>query len=176
MKTKTKPKSLILIYGENGAGKSNFVNIFSCLQKTFRTRIPSVYRDEPHYYKYLISKRGSESQFAFEDREFLLNINDASGIIREYKTRNSKDNMVLRIEFLVGKKTLLYEIEYNNDEIVFEKMSYPLNKKSIPLFTYINAEIEVESSLVTELNYLTDLKFQLEKYKRKTLNPFFFFL
>lgn len=37
--SKNNPKKMVVIYGENGAGKTNFINAFSTLSETINTKI-----------------------------------------------------------------------------------------------------------------------------------------
>ena len=37
--SKNNPKKMVVIYGENGTGKTNFINAFSTLSETINTKI-----------------------------------------------------------------------------------------------------------------------------------------
>lgn len=125
MKNKTNPKNLILIYGENGIGKSNFANSFYTLNQTMRTMssIEMIKKiidnnSDSDFYKYFIDKH-------FKDIKMIIN---------DCKTINSDDNLIMEFGFTIDDKNGVYYIEMNNEEIVNEKLEFVLNKNQTVFF------------------------------------------
>ena len=117
------PKKLILIYGENGVGKSNLATAFFTLYETLRTM--SI--------KDMLEKlRESVSDEEFDDSSFQKfmkqNLKDIESIIKSSKTINSQDSMLLEFGFKLNGKKGVYRIETDNTHIISEHLDFVLNK------------------------------------------------
>lgn len=151
-----KPKNLILLYGENGSGKSNFVsafNMFLAVYKAFGIRrLLSEILDEE------LKSSSQEKIRAF--RNYL----DISRIINNYKTVESKGNMSIELGFLLDGKKGTYYIEFDNEQIVKECLDYTLNSNKGNYFSISkNSEYHINPNLFSGL-YLNELYFQIDKY------------
>lgn len=160
MKTKTKPKNLVIIYGENGIGKSNFANSFYTLNETMRTmsslemlkKIIEKAENKPDQYKDFIEKH-------IKDR-----FKDMKMIINECKTIDSNDNMVMEYGFVYNKKNGVYRIEMNNEEIISEKLEYVINKNQTYFFNINKNNIKINTNIFTDKNYYNDFRELIDKY------------
>lgn len=160
MKTKTKSKNLVLIYGENGIGKSNFANSFYTLNETMRTmssiemfkKIIEKSEDKPNEYKNFIEKH-------IKDR-----FRDVKMIINDCKTLDSNGNMIMEYGFICNKKNGVYHIEMNNEEIVSEKLEYVINKNQTYFFDIDKNNIKINSSIFTDKNYYNEFLELIDKY------------
>ena len=160
MKTKTKPKNLILIYGENGIGKSNFANSFYTLNEKMRTmssiemfkKIIEKSEAKPNQYKNFIEKH-------IKDR-----FKDVKMIINDCKTIDSNGNMLMEYGFICNKKNGIYHIEMNNEEIVSEKLEYVINKNQTYFFDIDKNNVKINASIFTDKNYYNEFLELIDKY------------
>ena len=102
-----KSDNLIIIYGENGVGKTNFIEI---------TRFLGFLTANLYYInaiRYMAEKQNKtlETQNYFKD------------FINEYKTLGSKENLEIEIVFQNNKDEVGYYVELNEEEIVKEKIT-----------------------------------------------------
>lgn len=163
-KTIGNPKNLVLIYGENGVGKTNFVNSFYTLDDLINTRyyidrFQGIMEDLRH-------KKLPDELIADIVKN---NVKDIKGIIKSSKTIESEENMVLEYGFQINGKNGMYRIEMNNDEIVSETLKYVLNKNET---TYFNISTEfikkkdkgMSSKMFPDKDYRMEFYDLLEKY------------
>ena len=166
MKTKTKPKNLVLIYGENGIGKSNFANSFYTLNETMRT-MSSI-----EMFKKIIEK-AEDNKFIehkhFIETHFKERFKDIKMIINDCKTIDSTDNMIMEYGFVFNKKNGVYHIEMNDNEIVSEKLEYVINN----IFTdknYYNEFLELIDKYWGKHSFLSILSYEIEDKKREYMS------
>ena len=160
MKTKTKPKNLVLIYGENGIGKSNFANSFYTLNETMRTmssiemfkKIIEKSEAKPNQYKNFIEKH-------IKDR-----FKDVKMIINDCKTIDANGNMLMEYGFICNKKNGIYHIEMNNEEIVSGKLEYVINKNQTYFFDIDKNNVKINASIFTDKNYYNEFLELIDKY------------
>ncbi|MDD4187268.1 MAG: AAA family ATPase [Bacilli bacterium] len=165
MRTRNRPKDLILIYGENGAGKSNFATAFYTLYETTRTMSSSEMLKD-------IMKQFNNS----DDNHISKHINDyfkylkesykgIEEIIANYKTIDSKENMVLEFGFKINNKDAVYKIEMNDNEIVNESLDYAINTNKTFCFKLSKGnKITINDNLFTDKNFFSEFYLILEKY------------
>lgn len=158
MKTKTKPKKLVIVYGENGVGKTNFVKIFHMLRLSTRTMsvkdiIRKVKLDN-------FNNDEKENFFEFIKTHYC----DTEDIIKQFKTIDSYENMSLEFEFIIKNKKGRYYIEYNNNEIVSESLDFVLNSNQTNLYTVINGNIKINENIFKDKEYKNYFKKQLLSY------------
>lgn len=151
-----KPKNLILLYGENGSGKSNFVSAFSMFSTVlnafgFRRLLNEIIDDDLK----------SLSQ---ESIQYFRSYTDISRIIKNNKTINSSDNMSIELGFTLNGKNGTYYIEFDNEQIVKESLDYTLNANKGNYF-YISKDStgHINPKIFAE-TYMNELQLQLEKY------------
>ncbi len=160
MKNKNTPKNLILIYGENGAGKSNFANSFYTLNETMRT-MSSI-----EVLKKIIENTDQKSnQYQnFIENHIKKNFKDIKMIINDCKTINSTNNMIMEFGFKLNNKNGTYRIEMNNEEIVAEKLEYVINKNQTYFFNINKKYIKINSNIFTDKDYFKDFLDLISKY------------
>ena len=150
------PRKLILIYGENGVGKSNFASVFSTLIDTFATK--SVVEQ---INKYIESGKNLNSR-AFQN--MAQNLVDIKRIINSSKTINSKDNMALEFGFRVNGKNGYYRIETDNEKIVKEEFEYKITENKALKFCLKENQLTLEDSLFLDKAYKKEIEDLLNKY------------
>ena len=101
-----KPKKLILIYGENGIGKSNIASSFFMLSETLRTMDVRDILETflAHNLEKIENKEEIENLFKSKYR-------DIETIIKENKTVESKDTMLMEFGFRINDRRGKYSIE-----------------------------------------------------------------
>lgn len=145
------PKNLILVYGENGIGKSNLASAFFLLSESLRTMDV---RD-------MLEKILAENSEHFKDVDFTrflkLRYRDIEALVAENKMVKSTGNMYVEFGFRLNGKSGRYIIETNNTEIVHERLEYTLLRNKGVYFdispekTSINEKIFKDKALANEI-------------------------
>lgn len=152
------PKNLILIYGENGVGKSNFAAAFFTLAETMRTMD---YRD---FLQELLSRN---KQFA-EDENFLkmlrTQFRDMEAIIQDVRAIGATENLVLDFSFLINGKKGRYLIEMGEKEIVHERLEYILEKNKGVCFDITPTSKKLNEKVFIDKTFLTDIHANIIKF------------
>ena len=144
------PKKLVLIYGENGIGKSNIASSFFMLSGTLRT----------------MNVRDLMEAFLSEDVDNIKNkeefakflktrYKDIETIIKENKTVGSEEPMMVEFGFRINGKSGRYIIETDNNQIIHEKLEFILTKRK---GTYI--DITPTKTSINEKIFLDKLTYQ----------------
>lgn len=170
MKTKDISKKLVLIYGENGIGKSNLANAFYTLNETMRTMAAN------EFAKNLLdqfsqsedsNKESSKVAINFANSIIKANYKDTKMIIDEYKTIDSTDNMILEYGFTLNDQDGVYRIEFDNEKIVSEKLDYALNKNMTNYFNINTNNIKINANIFKDKKYYNEFIELLNKYWSK---------
>lgn len=159
--TKNQPKPIIIIYGENGVGKSNFAASFLTLSESLQTM--SVRK---------VIQQIMEETMEGVPKEFIVkmmsqNLRDTETIIKSCKTLNSKGNMLLEFGFMVDGKHGDYILEYDNTKLVHEKLDYVLNKNKTNFYDITLDKIKINEKLFLDNEYAKEFKELLVKYRGK---------
>lgn len=144
----SKKERLIIIYGENGIGKTNFVEINRFLRE-LTTNL------------YIINEPKSD-------------INNIKQLINLYKTIGSDENLEVEMIFQSNKYELYYYVELNSEEIVKEKIR--VNKNEIEVKKDKNNDIKWNISELMSEDYLKEFETKIEQYwgKYSLLSIYFF--
>ena len=114
------PKKLIIVYGANGSGKSSLIQVFNTLDDLFSTmQVKKIIAD------YL--ERNSDKL----DNEAMNKIRsslDIKRIINDCRTFNVTANTLIEIGFELDSKSGLYNIEFNDENIVHERLEFTVTK------------------------------------------------
>ena len=152
------PKNLVLIYGENGAGKSNFAAAFYTLAETMRTmEIRDFLQD-------FMSKNK-----AFVENENILKMlrmrfRDMEAIVQDARALGSTGNVVLDFSFVIKGKTGRYLIEMDDKEIVHERLEYTLEKNKGLYFDITSTSKKLNEKVFVDKGFLTDIQSNLTKF------------
>lgn len=163
-----KPKKIIFIYGENGAGKTNLISSILFLKKSLLTlsnniNLQKIYDKEMsealsdviknyEFKKYALDKFIKESFFNMES------------LILENKTINCEDNMEIKIGFNINGFEGSYELKFDNESVIFEELKYLVNERVGRLFKIDNGNIIISPSMILTSTYKKELKENIEKY------------
>lgn len=170
MKTKDTPKKLVLIYGENGIGKSNLANSFYTLNETMRTMSAN------EFAKNLLDQFSKNDNFNKDSSKVVINFansiikanyKDTKMIIDEYKTIDSTDNMILEYGFTMNGQDGVYRIEFDNEKIVSERLDFTLNKNMTNYFNINTDNMKINTNIFKDKKYYNEFIELLNKYWSK---------
>ena len=167
-KKENSPKKLISIYGENGIGKSNFVDSFYTLKRIVSTRtINEKIRILTEKQKELQTDDFDKALYFFGQLGSILKngfFSNSIDIINECKTIDSKDNMIIEVGFKIKSKTGIYCIETDDADIISEKLDFTLNKNKVNFFEMTKKEKYLNESVFIDHEYKKEILSIIEKY------------
>lgn len=156
-KTKTKTNQFISIYGENGSGKTNIVELFKLLQQSTMSRATDIAMNKMPKEFWKIQEEMSD-QLPTEIRQiFQLSLN-----LKEYRMIDEKEATEIEYGFKINNKEGFYYIKFD-DEIIEEKLYYTAGKQRAYLF-----EIKKEDSKI--IKNLNKNIFINEKYNEELID------
>ena len=155
------PKKLAVIYGENGAGKSNLMSAFVLLNELKQTmNVRDLYED-------LLSQ---ESLFKDQEigeklkRKLIDGLRDIRAIICDYRMIDCEGTVVAEYEFRIGENSGSYRVEFDKEEIVYEKLEYMLNKRKGVHFECSSNEIMINKAIIKDKDFYTDIKAAAKRF------------
>ena len=167
-KKENSPKKLISIYGENGIGKSNFVDSFYTLKRIVSTRtINEKIRILTEKQKELQTDDFDKALYFFGQLGSIIKngfFSNSIDIINECKTIDSKDNMIIEVGFKIKSKTGIYCIETDDADIISEKLDFTLNKNKVNFFEITKKEKYLNESVFIDNEYKKEILSIIEKY------------
>lgn len=158
---KKKAKNLVVIYGENGAGKSNIASAFYTLHEILNTMTVSELMKQ-------LFKDIKNEELIEENEELFQRVKDRyrdlKMIIRKNKTINSKDNMVMEFGFVIKDKEGYYHIEFDEEKVVEEKLEFVIEKNKGIYFNINNRKKYINKSIFRDDSYEEDIEKLIEMY------------
>lgn len=155
------PKNFAVIFGENGAGKSNLISAFVFLAEIFSTmNIRDIYEE-------LLSEQAIYIDENMENQRRQLlkaGMRDIQAIINDYKMVECKDPITVEYEFQINSNDGKYCISLGEAEIIYEKLEYKLNKRKGVYFECSNSHININSTIIKEKAFLSDIKFAAKRF------------
>lgn len=157
-KTKNETNKFVAIYGENGSGKTNLVEIFKFLQQLTISRIIDV-------------KLNMLPKEFFELKEKMIDTTpmDMKSIwqlslnLDEYRMINEEEDTEIEYGFKINNKEGFYSVKFNT-EIVEEKLYFFVNKQKGYYFKLSKNEKELNKNIFINEKYNEELKENIEKY------------
>lgn len=158
------PKHLAVLYGENGAGKSNLMSAFVLLPELTRTM------DVRDAYERLLTR---DAIFQDEKMEKVMReqmrhgLRDMSAIIKDYRMIDCEDPIVAEYEFNINGNNGCYRVEFGQDEIVHERLEYVLNRRRGLYFDCSSDGILINDTVIQGTNgkdFLVDVKETAKRY------------
>ncbi len=150
--------NLILIYGENGVGKSNLSAAFLALSEFMRTM------EMRDIIQSLLLQFKDRSREEAIDKLIRSHFRDTQSIIDSNKTLSIDGNMVLEFGFSIEKKKGVYIIETNNEEIVHERLEFTLAKNKGLYFDLTSQEKKINESIFVDKLYYQEVIASIEKF------------
>ena len=161
-KTQNKTNDFVAIYGENGSGKTNMVELFKFLQQMTIARIFDVeWNMLPKELLDLKEKMVADTPLEFKSLwELRLNLDN-------YRMLDEKDDTEIEYGFTINGKEGFYYVRFN-EEIVEEKLYFYVNKQSGYYYkiSKLNREIKVflNDKVFINSQYNNELQENIEKY------------
>lgn len=162
---KDTPKNLAIIYGANGSGKSTLVQAFMTLHKTLGTmRIKDMLMD------LIENKIVPPDDIPFKPEKMIellkrqLSSNTVENIIHEAKMIDSDESMVLEFGFTINDNSGMYIMEYNDSELIHERLEYRIKKNRGCCFDIDIDKVDINSNIFNTEEYLNDIKKQVDMY------------
>ena len=152
------PKKLVLIYGENGIGKSNLASAFFMLSETIRTM------DVRDFLQSLLENKPddiSEDEFM---EVFRTRFQDIESLIKNNKMIESDENLYLEFGFEVNNKKGRYILEMDEKEIVYEFLEYVLLKNRGTCFEISKEKVFFSEKVFLNKDFSDDLKIMIKKF------------
>ena len=158
------PKHLAVLYGENGAGKSNLMSAFVLLPELTRTM------DVRDAYERLLTR---DAIFQDEKMEKVMreqkrhSLRDMTAIIKDYRMIDCEDPIVAEYEFNINGNNGCYRVEFGQDEIVHERLEYVLNRRRGLYFDCSSDGILINDTVIQGTNgkdFLVDVKETAKRY------------
>ena len=161
-KTKKKTNDFIAIYGENGSGKTNLVELFKFLQQVTISRAFDVtWNTLPKEFFQLKNKMIDNVPIDFKPI-WQLTLN-----LEEYRMLNEKEDTEIEYGIKIGDKEGFYYIRFNK-EIVEEKLYFFVNKQNGYYFKLLksgkNIVKELNNNIFVNEKYNIELEENIEKY------------
>jgi len=150
------PKHLAMIYGENGAGKSNLMSAFVLLNELLDTL------NVRDLYETLLTKEAFVKNEDLKKR-LMDSFRDIKAIIDDCRMINNDNNIVVEYEFTIDSNTGKYYIEFDEEEIVHERLEYLLNKRRGVFFDCTPKNISINSGIFND----SDLFFDIKSYAKR---------
>ena len=138
-KTKAKTNQFIAIYGENGSGKTNIVELFKVLQQLVMARTIDVAMNKIPKEYWKIQEEIGEQLPPELNQIWQLSLN-----LKEYRMINEKEPTEIEYGFKINDIDGFYYIKFD-DEIIEEKIYYIAEKQKSYLF-----QIKKESDKIVE--------------------------
>lgn len=161
-KTKTKTNQFISIYGENGSGKTNIVELFKLLQQLTMSRATHI----------AVNKMPKEILKLQEEVSLKLpaeisNIFRPSFNLTKYRMIDEKEATEIEYGFKIDNKEGFYYIKFKN-EIIEEKLYYMAGKQRAYLFQVKKENNEIiknlNNNIFINVKYNDELIDGIDKY------------
>ena len=155
---KGNPKNMVLIYGENGAGKSNLASAFLLLSETLRTM------DVRDFIESMMLKQPDVMQDEDFSHFLKMRYKDLETLIRESKMVCSDSSMYLEFGFKLNEKKGCYIIETNDSQLIHEHLEYTLVKNKGVYFDITPDSYSISAKVFRDRKSYNEIKNACSKF------------
>ena len=156
---RNEPKKMVLIYGENGIGKSNLASAFFMLSETLRTM------DVRDLMESIFAENSNDIKNNEEFKNFFrMRYKDMETLIKENKTVDSNAPMYMEFGFRLNGKRGRYVIETDNSQIIHERLEYLLAKNRGTYFDIVPEKITISEKIFSDKTSYQTIKNSCEKF------------
>ena len=152
------PKKMILIYGENGIGKSNLASAFFMLSETLRTM------DVRDIMQSFLSERPDAINEEDFSRLIRLRYKDLETLIRENKMVASDKPMLLEVGFRLNNRSGRYLIETDDNQLIHERLEYVLTKNKGTYFDITPDKMSISTKIFQDRSSYNEIKSACNKF------------
>lgn len=159
------PKHLVMIYGENGAGKSNLINAFYVLWLTTQSLRMQIERSA------MAHNTVKEKNTGEDDLEFVINRSPihrfympVEWIIKEFKTIDSDGPMELVFDFQIGQRQGSYTLQFIDNELIYERLVFASRKRKTVLYELSKGNLTIRPALFRDKAILKKVRGMLNNY------------
>lgn len=161
-KTKTKTNQFISIYGENGSGKTNIVELFKFLQQSAMARAIDIAMNKLPKEFFKMQEEMADKMPTEIRQIFQLSLD-----LKEYRMLDEKEETEIEYGFKINNKNGFYHIKFNN-EIIEEKLYYMAGKQRAYLFELKKEDGKIIKTLNKNIfmnnKYNEELIDEIDKY------------
>lgn len=154
-------KQLVIVYGENGSGKSNLMSSFVFLSELLKTMDV---RDRYEELLNRVSLYNDENIIKQIQQEIIASMRDIRAIIEDYRMVGSEEPISACFEFVIGGSKGLYTIELGSTEIIHERLEFKLNQRKGLFFDYNNDDTYLYPGIVKDKDFLYDIKATAKRF------------
>ena len=152
------PKKMVLIYGENGIGKSNLASAFFMLSETLRTM------DVRDIMQSILSERPDAINEEDFSRLIRLRYKDLETLIRENKMVASDEPMLLEVGFRLSDRSGRYLIETDDNQLIHERLEYVLAKNKGTYFDITPEKMSISTKIFQDRASYNEIKTSCSKF------------
>ena len=152
------PKKMILIYGENGIGKSNLASAFFLLSETLRTM------DVRDIMQSILSERPDAINEEDFSRLIRLRYKDLETLIRENKMVASEEPMMLEVGFRLNDRSGRYLLETDDNQLIHERLEYVLVKNKGTYFDITPDRMSISTKIFQDKPSYNEIKTACSKF------------
>lgn len=159
------PKSMAVIYGANGSGKSTIVQAFLTLKKTMGTmQVKDLLKD-------LLDNKITppddiplKPELMLEFIKSRLANNTIEKIIEESKMIGTSDDMLIEFGFTINESTGRYLMQFDNSDLIHERLEYKILKNRGCCFDIEDGKVDINSNLFESEDFFDEIKKQIQMY------------
>lgn len=155
------PKHLAMVFGENGAGKSNLLYAFRMLIDLLGTM------DVRDAYERLLNQKAIFTDERMDQRlkqQMIAGLRDIRTIIDSCKMIDCDEPIHAEYGFMINGNHGVYTIELGDDEIVYEKLEYLLNKRRGTYFECLHGNITINHVIFLDKDFYSDFRASCKRY------------
>ncbi len=152
-KKKGIPKSLLLIYGENGAGKTHFVQAFRALQLSLSS-LPQGRSIEMMPEKMEIDESVSNDMVAVLSKELKNQFVPVSRLAEIYQTAGTAEPVVMEFDFVLNGYAGTYTLAFDKSGLIHEKLRYALSQRVVTCFEISGEDIRINKNIFLDRELL----------------------
>lgn len=147
-KKRKESKNFSILYGGNGSGKSSIAQAFAFLSRSLKTLAYNEMLQE-----FMTDSSMLENDIPIKPDMMLelikktINENQLNNIIRDYKMIGTDSPMILKYEFTLDNKYGSYIMEFNDNQLIHERLDYALNKNKTCCYDISCDSITINQSL-----------------------------
>lgn len=161
MAKNAEPRKLAVVFGENGAGKSNLTSAFVLLRELLSTM------DVRDMYADFLSQKAIFTDENLENimrTQFRSGMRDIQAIINDVRMVGSDQPVVAEYEFEIGGKPGRYQVHLGQKEIIYEKLEFTLTKRRGVYFECSDSRMFINTALTKDKDLLKDIKSATKKF------------